>query len=100
MVKGVVASAQKVDNWSDALFYARKFNSRWGGGAILQEKIEGEEFDVSIVARNNESCASILAMKKLGINQKGKGVIGSPVNDPELIKHSLKILKNYIGKVH
>ena len=93
MVKGVVASAQKVDNWSDALFYARKFNSRWGGGAILQEKIEGEEFDVSIVARNNESCASILAMKKLGINQKGKGVIGSPVNDPELIKHSLKILK-------
>jgi len=93
IVKGVVAFAKKVNNWSDALYYAKIFNSRWGGGAILQEKVEGEEYDVSMVAREDGSCASILPMKKLGINQRGKGIIGTPVNDPELINHAQKILK-------
>ena len=93
IVKGIVASAQKVNNWSDALYYAKIFNSRWGGGAILQEKVEGEEYDVSMVARENGSCASILPMKKLGVNHRGKGIIGTPVNDPDLINHAQKILK-------
>ena len=93
IVKGIVASAQKVNNWSDALYYAKIFNSRWGGGAILQEKVEGEEYDVSMVARENGSCASILPMEKLGVNHRGKGIIGTPVNDPDLINHAQKILK-------
>ena len=93
VVKGVIASAKKVNNWSDALYYAKIFNSRWGGGTIIQEKIEGEEFDVSMVAREDGSCASILPMKKLGVNQRGKGIIGTPVNDPDLIHHAQKILK-------
>ena len=93
IVKGVVASAKKVNNWSDALYYAKIFNSRWGGGAILQEKVEGEEYDVSMVAREDGSCASFLPMKKLGVNQRGKGIIGTPVNDPNLISHAQKILK-------
>ena len=93
VVKGTVASAKVVNNWSDALYYAKIFNSKWGGGVLLQEKIEGEEFDVSGVVRQDETPSSILPMKKLGISEKGKGVIGTSLNDPELIKHSLKIIK-------
>ena len=46
-----------------------------------------------MVARENGSCASFLPMKKLGVNQRGKGIIGTPVNDPDLINHAQKILK-------
>ena len=72
VVKGTIASAKVVNNWSDALYYAKIFNSKWGGGVLLQEKIEGEEFDVSAVVRQDETPSSLLPMKKLGISAKRK----------------------------
>ncbi len=91
-VKGTVAGAKKVCNREQALYEAELLAARWGGGVLLQEAVEGSEHVVAMVARADGSCLSMVMMRKIGLNARGKGVIGSTVDDPELRRLALEIL--------
>ena len=90
-VKGTVASAKKVNNSVEALHAAQKFNAKWGGGVLLQEAIEGQEYVVAMLGRADETCLAMTPMRKLGVNKRGKGVVGAVVDNPDLRKQALSI---------
>lgn len=92
-IKSTVVGAKRVGDITRAISEADKFNKRWDGGVILQEVLAGEEFVVSAVAGRNGRCRAIVAMRKLGLNEKGKGVVGAVIDDPEIIDHAKAILE-------
>ncbi|MBL4692593.1 MAG: ATP-grasp domain-containing protein [Magnetovibrio sp.] len=91
-VKGTVAGAKKVNNATQAAYAAAELNAKWGGGVLLQEAIDGEEYVVGMVARADESCLALSPMRKLGVNKRGKGVVGAIIDNPALRKEALRIL--------
>lgn len=93
MVKGSVAGAKKVNNSSQAYNDALKLHAQWGGGIILQNCIDEDEYCVAQVAREDGSCLGMVPMRKQGINRRGKAVVGSVVNAPDLERISLEILE-------
>lgn len=92
MVKGSVAGAAKVDNSDLAQLEATVLHAKWGGGVLLQNCIDGDEYVVAMVARVDGSCLGMTPARKLGTNKFGKAVVGSVVNAPDLEKTSLEIL--------
>lgn len=92
-IKGTVAGAKKVFNREQALFEAESLAARWGGGVLLQEAVEGSEHVVAMVARANGGCLAMATMRKIGLNARGKGVIGSTIDDPGLRRLALEILE-------
>ena len=93
-VKGSVAGAYEATNDVEALFFAKKLNEKWGGGAILQEKIEGDEYDAALIARRNGSCLGYVACRKLGRNKLGKGIVGAVIDNPKFKQSCLNILRS------
>lgn len=91
-VKGTVAGAKKVNNAEEASHAAAELHAKWGGGVLLQEAIEGEEYVVGMVARADESCLAMATMRKLGINKRGKAAVGAIVENPDLRKQAMSIL--------
>jgi carbamoyl-phosphate synthase large subunit len=91
-VKGTVAGAKRVYNAHQAAYEASILAAKWGGGVLLQEAIEGSEHVVSMVAREDGSCLAMTMMRKIGLNARGKGMVGSVVEDPSLRKLALHIL--------
>lgn len=92
IVKGTVAGARKVHNAEQAAIEAAKLHLRWGNGVLLQKPVAGDEYVVAMVARGDGSCLGKVAVRKLGINERGKGVIGAVVNDPDLNREAERIL--------
>ncbi|MBM3560017.1 MAG: hypothetical protein FJX53_09130, partial [Alphaproteobacteria bacterium] len=72
MVKGTVAGAIRVDGPDAAVQAAIVLNARWGGGVLLQEWIDGDEFVVAMLAREDGSLLGSVPMRKLAVNQRGK----------------------------
>lgn len=95
-VKGTVAGAVKVYNREQALFEAEQLAARWGNGVLLQEAVEGSEYVVAMVARADERCLALTMMRKVGLNTRGKAVIGSTIDDPEL----RRLAQDIFSKLH
>ncbi len=92
MIKGTVAGAKRVYSRAEAMLEGRKLNEEWGSGVLLQEPIGGDEFVVAMLAGRDGGCRGAVAMRKLGINERGKAVVGAVVDDPELMAHAQAIL--------
>jgi len=92
MVKGTVAGAKRATNREEAYVEAVRLNEIWGGGVLLQEVIEGDEYNAAMVARADGSCLALVLLRKLGVNWRGKSVIGAVVDDPDFERHARAIL--------
>lgn len=92
MIKGTVTGAKRVTNVDQACAEAKSLNARWGGGVLLQDALAGEEFVVGAVIAGSGSCLGLVCMRKLGVNPDGKGVFGSVVDDPEIVREAESIL--------
>lgn len=80
--------------------YLRLF-SLWGYPVLMQGYIAGEEYDVAALADKNSEMAGAVAMKKIGITDKGKACAAVTVEDQELLhisRHIIKRLK-WVGPV-
>ena len=93
IVKGTVADSKKVHSRENAVYEAAHLNAKWGGGVLLQPFIEGDEYVVAVVCRHDNSILGMTPVRKLGINERGKGVVGSVIEDPQLEKHARAIIK-------
>jgi len=91
-VKGVVAGAKRANDSAQACAAAAELNEKWGGGALLQQVIEGEEYNVAAVVGRDGSIRSMVSIRKVGVNSKGKGVVCTVVDDPDIARHAREIL--------
>jgi len=92
VVKGTVAGAVRATGPDEARLEAHKVNRQWGGGAILQRPVAGEEYVVAMVARADGSSLGHVALRKLALDRRGKSMIGVVVEDPDLIREARRIL--------
>jgi carbamoyl-phosphate synthase large subunit len=92
-IKGTVAGAKRAANVAQATAAARGLNRTWGGGVLLQEVIEGEEYNVAAVLARDHSISAMVSIKKVGVNEKGKGVMCTVVDDPAIERHAVSILE-------
>ncbi len=99
IIKGTVNGARIVHNSADAIITALALNKQWGGGVIVQEWIDGEEFCVAMLARRNGRFLGAVPMRKLITDNRGKGVVGAVIDDERLVKESKRILEalNWAG---
>lgn len=100
-VKGTVAGAKRVHNAAQAQIVAEALHKKWGGGVLLQEALSGEEYNVAgIVGRDGEVRATT-CIRKVGVNEKGKGILCTVVDDPDIEHEALAILNklNWRGPV-
>ncbi|MDH3235492.1 MAG: hypothetical protein OEQ29_18380, partial [Alphaproteobacteria bacterium] len=86
-VKGTVAGAKRAGNMAQAMAAARELNRSWGGGVLLQEAIDGEEYNIAAVVGDDRSVSAMVSIKKVGVNEKGKGVMCTVVDDPAIESH-------------
>ncbi|MBM3221194.1 MAG: hypothetical protein FJZ38_21380 [Candidatus Rokubacteria bacterium] len=92
MVKGLVAGAARADSRDDAYAEAMRLRDLWGGGVLLQEVIDGDEYNAAMVARGDGTCLGLVTLRKLGVNWRGKSMIGAVVRDPDLAHEARRIL--------
>ncbi|MDH3232786.1 MAG: ATP-grasp domain-containing protein, partial [Alphaproteobacteria bacterium] len=92
VLKSTVAGARTVHDANEAQVEAEELDGRWGGGVLLQEPIVGEQFVVAAVMGRNHDILGLATAKKLGVNEKGKAVFGSMVDEPALVAHAERIL--------
>ncbi|RPI77975.1 MAG: carbamoyl-phosphate-synthetase [Desulfobacteraceae bacterium] len=78
--------------------YGRLFDI-WGYPILMQEYIFGDEFDVIGLMDRGSRWAGGLAMKKLGLTDKGKASSGVSLENPELLALTRSILEklNWVG---
>lgn len=91
-VKGTVVGSKLVQNPQEAYQKSLELHGKWGGGVLLQKPVKGDEYVVAVVAGANGSIVGMVPVRKMGVNQLGKGVIGTVVNDPSLINVAKEIL--------
>lgn len=92
MVKGLVAGAGRAESRDDAYAEAVRLHNLWGGGVLLQEVIDGDEYNAAMVARGDGECLGLVTLRKLGVNWRGKSIIGAVVRDPDLARQARRIL--------
>lgn len=92
-VKGIFYDAYIVNNFDEALNYFNKISNKWGLPVIVQEFVEGEEFNVAALGDGNGNTIGAVGMKKMYITDKGKGWAGISVDDPYLIKLSNRLIE-------
>ena len=91
-VKGSVAGAKRVFSPEQAQTEAAALVEKWNGGVLLQEIVDGEEFNVAAVIGRDGKILSLVSIRKVGVNEKGKGVLCTVVDDPEIEKHARSVL--------
>ncbi len=92
-IKGIFYDAYIANNFDEATTYFHKISSKWGLPIIVQEFINGEEYNVVGLGDGTGELIGAVAMKKLYITDKGKGWSGVTIDDSELIDISRSIVE-------
>jgi carbamoyl-phosphate synthase large subunit len=90
-VKGIFYEAYLAYTIEDLHCYIQKMSAKWGYPVLLQEYIEGEEFNAATVG-NQGSALGIVCMKKLALTDKGKGWACVTIKNDSLIDLTQKIV--------
>ena len=90
-VKGVFYEAYLAYTMDDVYRYIQKISAKWGYPVLLQEYIEGEEFNAATVG-DEGNAVGIVCMKKLVLTDKGKGWACVTIKNDDLIDLTRKIV--------
>ncbi len=91
-VKGIFYDAYIANNFEEALAAFHKISNKWGLPVIVQEYINGDEYNVCALGDGAGEMIGAVAMKKLYITDKGKAWAGVTIHENKLIELSLKII--------
>jgi carbamoyl-phosphate synthase large subunit len=94
VVKGIFYDAYVVNNFDEAIKAFDKIRIKWGLPVIVQEFIQGDEFNIAGLGNGDGDTVGAVAMKKLYITDKGKGWAGITIYDELLLKNAYKIIEN------
>ena len=75
-IKGRLYEAYRANNIIEAQKYFWELQAKWGLPVIMQELMEGDEFNVVIVGDGKGNCLGMVPQRKLVITGKGKGFRG------------------------
>ncbi len=93
VIKGALADAHVINNTDELKMFYLKILGKWGFPVLLQEKINGEEFDVAAIAGADHETVAGVAIRKFAISERGKASAGIVVADPKLYETANEILR-------
>ncbi len=93
VLKGIFYGASVVKSMEEALTAFYKTTAHWGYPVIVQEFLEGEEYDIVAVGDGTGCVVGSLPMKKTYLTDKGKGWAGVIVKDPRLLEIAEKFCR-------
>ena len=73
--------------------YYHKLNAKWGLPIIVQEFVNGHEFNVAALGDGKGNTIGAVPMRKLVITDKGKGWAGVSIEEPGLLEMTHKLIK-------
>lgn len=85
-VKGTFYGAVLVHSLDEAIAAFHATVAKWGLPVIVQQRIDGEEYDVVAVGDGEGGLVGAVPMKKTILTDKGKGWGGVAVKDPGLLE--------------
>ena len=91
-VMGTVLGGATAYSATQAWQLAASFNATWGGGAVLQQHIDGDEFSVAVLADADGTDCDIVAIRKLAIDGSGHTECGCVVEDPQITELARNIV--------
>lgn len=95
-LKGSIIDTAKVDNIGEAHVFFNRLANEWGLPLVIQENLDGEEYDIAVLADRDSNIAAKVAMKKIGITKRGKAFSGVTVDSRQfdaLAEKTVKALK-------
>ncbi len=93
-IKGFFYDAYKCNEITEASRHYDKLRKKWGFPILVQKPVKGEEFDVCCVSGKNGELLGSVAIRKVGLTDKGKAWSAITIRNQKLIKFSEKILKD------
>ncbi|MEA3504409.1 MAG: ATP-grasp domain-containing protein [Bacteroidota bacterium] len=94
LIKGKWYDAYIAYNLEQAQNYYNKISAKWGLPVIMQEFINGTEYNVTGLGDGKGNTISAVPMRKLYITDKGKAWAGISLNEPRLIE----LTNNFVSK--
>lgn len=85
IIKGVFYEAYQAHTAEEGMIHFHKLRSKWGLPVIMQEFLEGEEYDVACVGNGEGTIVGAVPMRKLRLTEKGKAWAGVTIHDRELL---------------
>ena len=93
VVKGKFYDANIAYNKEQCETYFFKISAKWGAPIILQQFINGNEFNITALGDGKGNMLGAVAMRKTFLTDKGKAWAGISLDDPKLIKLAHDIIK-------
>jgi len=92
-VKGVFYDAYKCSTLTEASKHYDELRKKWGFPILIQKPVKGEEFDICCVGGKNGELLGSVAIRKVGLTDKGKAWSAITIRNQELTEFSENILK-------
>ncbi len=92
-VKGRFYEAKLVHSQQELIEASRKLSRVWGWPLIVQEVIDGEEYNIVGLGDGRGGIVKTCTIRKFQLSSSGKGFAGIVVEDPELDRLAQKIIK-------
>ena len=92
-VKGPFYGATLARNYDQAIAAYYKALASWGPPIIVQEFVDGEEYNVVAVGDGQGGLVGAVPMKKMLLTDKGKGWAGITIKDPALVALAESFMK-------
>ena len=93
LIKGSIIDSARASNAAEAHVFFNRLANEWGLPLIIQENLDGEEYDVAVMADRNSNIVAKVAMKKIGITNSGKAFAGVTVDCKEFDDLAEKVVK-------
>jgi carbamoyl-phosphate synthase large subunit len=93
VLKGIFYGASVIQSIEEAVAAFYRTTAQWGLPIILQEFLEGEEYDIVAVGDGLGHIVGALPIKKTFLTDKGKGWAGVIVKDPKLLEITEKFCR-------
>ncbi|MBI4397653.1 MAG: ATP-grasp domain-containing protein [Candidatus Omnitrophica bacterium] len=93
MLKGSIIDTAKVEDSAEARVFFHRLANEWGLPLIIQEHLDGEEYDVAVLADQESQIVAKVAMRKIGITKMGKAFAGVTVESKEFDALAEKVVK-------
>jgi len=91
IVKGILYEAYIAYSIDEAIYYSNKIAQMWGFPIIIQQYIEGEEFNAACVGSGD--VMGMVCMKKMVLTDKGKGWVCVSIINEALMALTSRIVK-------
>lgn len=94
MVKGRFYEAHKAFNTDEIEKQFKSISAKWGLPIIVQEYLQGEEYNVVMIGNGKGEIIAAVPIKKVIVTEKGKGFAAVVIQEPKLMQFARSIIKS------